>query len=103
MSINQRYKKILENQKFHELVKKRSVFAWKLSSVILIVYYTFILTIAFFPALLGRPISTGMITTIGIPIGIFIIFLSFVLTGLYVWRANTEFDKLTKELLKESV
>lgn len=37
----------------------------------------------------------------GIPLGIGVIVISFVLTGIYVWRANGEFDRLTKSVLNE--
>lgn len=95
------YKKVRNNPKFTELVKKRSSFAWKLAFTILAIYYTFILVIAFIPQLLGKPIGDG-VTTIGIPIGIFIILICFILTGVYTKRANSEFDKLTNEI-KEDV
>jgi uncharacterized membrane protein (DUF485 family) len=91
------YEKIRNNPKFHELVTKRSKFAWSLAITILSVYYTFILVIAFIPETLGASIGGGVLS-VGIPIGIFIILLCFVLTGIYTNRANNEFDKLTEEL-----
>ena len=94
-------KKIQQHPKYIELVSKRSAFAWVLSLIMLIIYYTFILLIAFNPAWLGKPISEGMITSIGIPIGMLIIILAFILTGIYVQRANTEFDELTKQIRKD--
>jgi len=94
------YKKVRNNPKYVELVKKRSSFAWKLSFLILIVYYTFIMIIAFDPSLLGNTIDNG-VTTIGMPIGLMIIFLCFLLTGIYTRRANKEFDKLTDEIKED--
>jgi uncharacterized membrane protein (DUF485 family) len=93
--------KIKQNPKYAELVKKRTGFAWGLSIVMLIIYYAFILTIAFKPTLLATPISAGSVITIGIPIGVVIIISAFILTGIYVYRANTEFDVLTDEIKKE--
>ncbi|MDY0195167.1 MAG: DUF485 domain-containing protein [Sulfurovaceae bacterium] len=88
---------ILSNPKYQELVSKRSKFAWTLSIVILVVYYAFVLVIAFDPALLGAKIGTGVIS-VGIPVGMGIIVLSFILTGVYVRRANSEFEALTQEI-----
>ncbi len=88
---------IKNNPKYQELVSKRSRFAWTLSIVMLVVYYAFIMTIAFSPELLGQSIGDSVITW-GIPVGIFIIILSFVLAGIYVQRANGEFDQLTLEI-----
>jgi uncharacterized membrane protein (DUF485 family) len=94
--------KIKNNPKFQELVKKRSLFAWILSAIILFVYYAFILIIAFYPEIFGTPIYDGAITTLGIPAGLFVIFLCFVLTGIYVKRTNGEFDALNKQIIEEA-
>ncbi|MDD3775814.1 MAG: DUF485 domain-containing protein [Sulfurovaceae bacterium] len=88
---------ILSNPKYQELVSKRSKFAWTLSIVILVVYYAFVLVIAFEPALLGAKIGDGVIS-VGIPVGMGIIVLSFILTGIYVKRANGEFEVLTQDI-----
>jgi uncharacterized membrane protein (DUF485 family) len=68
----------------------------------LVIYFGFVLTIAFDPAFLGTPLSAGSVTTIGIPIGIGVIISAFVLTGIYVRRANGEFDELSNRI-KEKV
>ena len=94
---NEEVKRIKNNPKYQELVSKRSKFAWRLSIIMLVVYYTFIMTIAFSPETLGAKIGEGVIT-IGIPIGIAIIVISFILAGIYVKRANGEFDRLTQEI-----
>lgn len=90
--------KIKNNPKYIELTSKRSSFAWKLSFLMLIVYYTFILVIAFDPTLLGTKLSSEGVITLGIPVGVFIIIFAFVITGIYVRRANSEFDDMTAEL-----
>jgi len=94
--------RIQSNPKFAELVHKKTTLSWWLSIVMLVIYYGFILTIAFSPETLGTPLSAGSVTTVGIPVGILVILSAFVLTGVYVRRANTEFDQLTKELVEES-
>lgn len=95
-------KKIKNNPDYQELISKRSGFAIKLSIAMLVVYFTFILTIAFNPAALGAPISADSVTTIGIPVGMVIIVFAFILTGIYTKRANTEFDDLSNKI-KESI
>jgi len=91
---------VKNNPKYQKLVSERSKFAWTLSIIMLVVYYAFIMTIAFNPALLGSKIGSGVIT-IGIPIGIAIIIIAFILAGIYVRRANGEFDALTREVREE--
>ena len=86
---------------FRELVDKRTRFAWVLTAAMLVIYFGFILLIAFAPKLLGTPIGGGVIT-VGIPVGLFVIASAFVLTGIYVHRANAEFDPITRQI-KEQV
>ncbi len=95
------YEQVKGNQKFHQLVVSRSRLAWGLSSIIFVVYFSFILLIAFAPDFLGRPIREGSFITIGIPVGVLIIVLSFVLTGIYVWKANKVFDRINQKIIDE--
>ena len=95
-------RKIKANPDYQQLLKNRSAFAIKLTITMLIVYFTFILTIAFKPSILALPLTDNSVTTIGVPIGIFIILFAFILTGIYTRKANTEFDDLTNKI-KESV
>ena len=90
--------KLKSNPRLWELVEKREKFSWTMAIILLVVYYTFILIIAFEPSLFGKPISEGMVTTVGIPVGIGVIVFAFILTGIYVNKANKEFDTITKEL-----
>ncbi|MCC6076195.1 DUF485 domain-containing protein [Pseudomonas sp. GCM10022188] len=96
------YRQIYANPRFQELVAKRGRFAWLLAIIMLVAYYAFILVIAFDPKLLGAPLSEGGIITWGIPAGLGLIFLSFILTGIYVQRANGEFDRITQEIINEA-
>lgn len=92
--------KIKANPDYHNLVKRRNGFAIKLTIAILVVYFAFILTIAFEPSLLGTPLAAGSVTTIGIPIGIAVIIFAFILTAIYTKRANGEFDDLANKIKK---
>lgn len=92
---------IENNAHFRELVETRQRFAALLSIIMLIVYVGFILLIAFAPGWLGTPLYPGTSVTRGIPIGMGVIVISFLLTGVYVWRANGEFDRLTRAVLRE--
>lgn len=97
-ALNQR---IEQHPLFQQLVHKRQSFALLLSLIMLVLYVGFILLIAFAPGWLGSPLHAGTNVTRGIPIGVGLIVVSFVLTGVYVWRANGEFDRMTKKILSE--
>lgn len=96
----QRYLEIASSPKYMKLVRKRSATAWTLSATMLAIYLGFILLIAYAPKFLGAPIGSG-VTTIGIPIGLSVIVSAFVLTGIYVRKANATFDRLTREIVEE--
>lgn len=90
--------RIKNDPDFLQLVKERSKFAWTLTIVMLVIYFGFVLVIAFDPSLLGTPLSEGSVTTVGIPVGVGVIISAFILTGIYVRRANSEFDELTARI-----
>jgi uncharacterized membrane protein (DUF485 family) len=92
--------KIKSNQKYQKLVATRSSFGWTLTWIMMVVYYGFILLIAFNKELLSAKMGAGVMTW-GIPIGLFVIVFTVLITGYYVRRANSEFDDLTAEIRKE--
>lgn len=93
--------RIEANPKYHELKRKRNGFGWMLTVLMLVVYYGYIALIAFNKPFLAQPIGAG-VTTLGIPIGMGVIIFTIVITGIYVRRANGEYDRLTAEILKEA-
>ena len=93
--------KIQNNPKDQELRKKRSSFGWLLTLLMMVVYYGYIALIAFNKPFLAQPVGAG-VTTLGIPIGMGVIVFTIVITGIYVRRANGEFDQLTKDILKDA-
>ena len=93
------YAQIRQNPKFAELVQQRNALARTLTVAMLVIYFGFILLVAFAPGFLA--IKIGTVTTIGIPLGLLVIISAFVLTGIYVAKANTSFDRLNEELLRE--
>lgn len=93
--------RIEANPKYHELRRKRNRLGWTLTVLMLIVYYGFIGLIAFDKAFLAQPIGDG-VTTIGIPIAFGVIVFTILITGIYVYRANSEYDRLTAEILKDA-
>jgi uncharacterized membrane protein (DUF485 family) len=98
----QAYQRVKNHPKFAELVAKRSRFALILSVIMLVIYYGFILVIAFVPEVLGIRLGPDTVTTVGIPVGILIILSAITLTGIYARRANSEFDALNEQILEDS-
>ena len=93
--------RVQRNPKYQQLKQARSRFGWTLAILMLIVYYGYIGLIAFDKEFLARPLGTG-VTTIGIPIGMAVIVFTVIITGIYVRRANREFDAATRDILKDA-
>ncbi len=94
--------KIRSNPKFAEMVGKRTRFAVILSLVVLIPYYAFMYLVSMQPQLFAAKIEEGSVITIGWPLAAVIVVVGWLLTGVYVSRANGEFDRLNEEILKEA-
>ncbi|GHA70167.1 membrane protein [Formosimonas limnophila] len=93
-------KRVEGNPKYQRLVKIRTAYGWVLTALVLIVYYGYTLLIAFDKELLATRIGDSVMTW-GIPMGLFVIVFTIVITGIYVRRANHEFDELTEQIKKE--
>ena len=93
-------RKISSNLHYQRLVSRRSIYSWVLTLMMMVVFYGYIILIAFKKETLATKIGEG-VTTWGMPIGLFVIFFTVVITGIYVRRANNEFDALTEKIHKE--
>ena len=91
--------RVISHPKYKELKAKRSGFGWMLTWAMMVVYYGFILLVAFDKQFLATKLGTGVMT-IGIPIGFGVIVFTVLITAIYVRRANSEYDDLTAEITK---
>ena len=96
------YERVRANPKYHELRAKRSRFAWGLAAAVLVTYYGFMMVVAFAPSLIATKIAPGWALSIGFPIVAVIIVGAWLLTGLYIRRANGEFEEMTRAIVKEA-
>ncbi|MGT2477887.1 DUF485 domain-containing protein [Methylobacterium oryzae CBMB20] len=96
---NTQIDRIVRSPHFQQLVAERTRFGWILTGVMLVVHFGFIGLIAFDKQLLA--IKLGGTATLGLFLGVFVILLAFVLTGIYITRANTRFDVLSDALKRE--
>ena len=91
--------RVLRSPQFQELVRRRAGFAWTLSIIMLVIYFGFIALVAFAKPLLATKVGGG-VTSLGIVLGLVVIVSAFLLTGVYIRRANGEFDDINKELVQ---
>jgi uncharacterized membrane protein (DUF485 family) len=93
----QTVKRIQNDPNYIKLVAERKSFGWTLAIITLVIYYGYIALVAFAPGVIATPVSGAI--TVGIILGAAIIVASIVLTGIYVGRANSHYDELTKAIV----
>jgi uncharacterized membrane protein (DUF485 family) len=91
--------RIVHSPQFQQLIAERTRFGWTLTILMLVVYFGFIGLIAFDKSLLA--VKVGGTASLGLFAGVFVILFAFMLTGIYVVRANTRFDALSETLRRE--
>lgn len=96
------YERIRSNPRFQAFVSKRNSYALVMTILMMVAYYGYILLIAFNKELLAQKLGAGMVTSMGVPMGLGVIIFTIVITAIYVRRANTEFDTEAAEILKEA-
>ena len=87
---------MLQSQEFKSMVAKRWTVSIVLTALLFVLYYGYILLVAYDKPLLARKI--GEVTTLGIPIGVGVIVGAWVLTATYVVWANKVHDTEVKRL-----
>jgi uncharacterized membrane protein (DUF485 family) len=91
--------RIASHPAYQQLRARRSRFGWWLTLAMMVVYYGFILLVAFNKDFLAQHLGSGVMT-VGIPLGFGVILFTIVITAVYVKRANTEFDDLSAAVAK---
>lgn len=97
--LSKELKELSESDAYKTLCSRRSKTIWPLTILMLIMYYIYILIIAFKPEIFGQKIGDGH-TSLGIVVGLGVILFSFLITGIYVHKANKELEPMTEEIQK---
>lgn len=90
-------KRVEADPNFVKLVRERNSFSWTLTIIMLVIYYGFIALVAFAPSVIAIKLAGAI--TFGIVLGVAIILAAILLTGIYVMRANAEYDDLTAAIV----
>jgi uncharacterized membrane protein (DUF485 family) len=95
------YEQIRSNKKYPVMVARHHRLAGTLTAVVLGLFFAFILVVAFAPKLLAVPLAAGSVTTVAVPLGLAMVVIFWLLTGLYVLLAKRNFDQTRDEILRE--
>ena len=94
---NAKLERIRRDPRFEQLCQSRSRLAWTLSAIVLIALPR--LSSCWSPSAAHSsptPLVAGRRHDLGIVVGIGVILIAILLTAVYVWKANTTFDDLTR-------
>ena len=91
--------RIANHPSYKELKAKRTNFGMSLTLAMMIVYFGFILLVAFNKPFLATRLGAGVMTY-AMPIGFGVILFTVLITVIYVRRANSEYDALAEQIGK---
>jgi len=95
--------KLLDDPEFKDLARRKHFISMVLTVATLVVYYGFILLIAFKPKAFGEKLSESLPNIpIGIPIGVGVIVFSWIFTGIYVRWANSKYDAMVQNMKRKA-
>ncbi len=94
--MKQAARQMLDSNEFKELVSRRWAISIVLTLVLFLTYYGYILLIAVDKTAMARKV--GDVTTLGIPLGVAVIIVSWALTAIYVVWANRVHDVRVRQL-----
>ncbi len=92
---------ILNDSDFKQLSNQKNTISIILTIFELVLYFGFVALIAYNKPFLAQKMSEGGSATIGIPIAVGTILLSWVFTGIYIWWANRKYDELVKKVIEK--
>ena len=95
-----RVERVAAHPAYQQLRNRRNRLGWFLTVLMLLAYYGYIGLIAFDKPFLAKPIGAG-VTSLGIPIGMGVIVFTIAITVYYVHVANSKFDALTEQIMKD--
>lgn len=103
MSLDLLRSRIASDPAFHALQRRRDRFNAVLTAIALGMFFTFIVTIAFWPEWLAVPLGADTVVTRAIPIGFGVIVMSLALIAFYVFMANRTFDPAQREIVARAM
>jgi len=96
--VSKKAEEILNDPDFKQLMSQKNTISIVLTILELVLYFGFIGLIAFNKPFLAQKLTEGKATTVGIPIAVGTIFLSWIFTGIYILWANSRYDTMVKKI-----
>lgn len=92
---------VMNHPKYQELVKRRTKVSMGFFIATLIIYSSFILTMAYLPDVFAAPLGDGWTMSVGLFIGLLVVCSAVILIALYTYYSNKVFDPLLEQVLED--
>ena len=100
---NPLYENIKRDPRYAALVRERGRFATTLALLVIAVFFSFVLLVAFMPSVIALRLGEGSNLTLGMALGFGqFVFFCF-LTWVYVRRANSDFDARNAQIVQDAL
>lgn len=97
--MSENYQKVLNSDRFKNLIKRRWTFSFILLALLFVVYYGYILLVALGKDFVSQKV--GVYTNVGIILTVVVIIFAWLLTFIYVMWANKVYDREVEEIKKD--
>lgn len=86
----------LSDPAFKKLKKEKWIISIILGAIVMVLYYGFILLMAYNKPFFATKVTENI--TVGIPLGVFVLMATIGVTAVYVFWANTSYDRLVSKV-----
>src|SRR5690606_6464610 len=92
---------VLKHPKYQELVRRRTRVSMGFFGVTLLIYASFILTMAYLPEVFAQPLGGNWTMSVGLFVGLLVVCSAVLLIALYTYFSNKVFDPLLDAIMRD--
>ena len=92
---------VLKHPKYVELVRKRTKVSMLFFGLTLVIYSSFILTMAYLPEVFAEPLGPNWTMSVGLVVGLLVACSAVAMIAVYVYLSNKVFDPLLAEIVRD--
>lgn len=92
---------VLKHPKYQELVRRRTRVSMCFFGATLLIYASFILTMAYLPDVFAQPLGGSWTMSVGLFVGLLVVCSAVLLIALYTYFSNKVFDPLLEAIMRD--
>ena len=92
---------VLNHPKYVELVRIRTRVSMIFFGLTLVIYSSFILTMAYLPEVFAQPLGPNWTMSVGLLVGLLVACSAVAMIAVYVYLSNKKFDPLLADIVRD--